>query len=54
MTDIDEYDILIACEFSGTVRDAFRGAGYSAISCDLRDSEAAEAMADQWGPIFNR
>lgn len=31
--------ILIACEFSGTVRDAFRALGHDAISCDLRESE---------------
>jgi len=27
--------ILIACEYSGTVRDAFRAAGHDAMSCDL-------------------
>lgn len=27
--------ILIACEYSGTVRDAFRAAGHNAVSCDL-------------------
>lgn len=27
--------ILIACEFSGTVRDAFIGGGHDAMSCDL-------------------
>jgi hypothetical protein len=27
--------ILIACEYSGTVRDAFRALGHDAISCDL-------------------
>lgn len=30
---------LIACEFSGTVRDAFRRRGHDAMSCDLLDSE---------------
>lgn len=30
---------LIACEFSGTVRDAFIRAGYDAVSCDLLPSE---------------
>lgn len=27
--------VLIACEYSGTVRDAFRALGYDAMSCDL-------------------
>jgi site-specific DNA-cytosine methylase len=27
--------VLIACEYSGTVRDAFRAAGHDAMSCDL-------------------
>lgn len=31
--------VLIACEFSGTVRDAFIDKGHDAISCDFRDSE---------------
>jgi len=29
-------DILVACEHSGTVRDAFRDVGFSAMSCDLK------------------
>jgi len=32
--------ILVACEFSGRVRDAFRRYGHTAVSCDLRDSES--------------
>lgn len=31
--------VLIACEFSGIVRDAFIAAGHDAISCDLLPSE---------------
>lgn len=31
--------ILIACEFSGTVRDAFRALGQDAMSCDLLPTE---------------
>jgi hypothetical protein len=27
--------VLIACEYSGTVRDAFRARGHDAVSCDL-------------------
>lgn len=32
-------NILVACEFSGVVRDAFRSLGHNAISCDLLDTE---------------
>lgn len=32
--------VLVACEFSGTVRDAFRARGHDAMSCDLLPSEA--------------
>jgi hypothetical protein len=32
--------VLIACEFSGTVRDAFIRAGHDAMSCDLLPSES--------------
>lgn len=35
----DEVKILVACEFSGTVRDAFIAAGHDAISCDLLPTE---------------
>ena len=31
--------VLVACEYSGRVRDAFRAAGHEAISCDLLPSE---------------
>jgi len=31
--------VLVACEFSGTVRDAFRALGHEAMSCDLLPSE---------------
>lgn len=31
--------ILVACEFSGTVRDAFRSRGHDAVSCDLLPTE---------------
>lgn len=33
--------VLIACEFSGTVRDAFRARGHDAWSCDLLPSKDA-------------
>ena len=31
--------VLIGCEFSGIVRDAFRTMGHDAVSCDLLPSE---------------
>ncbi|RPJ39962.1 MAG: DNA cytosine methyltransferase [Planctomycetaceae bacterium] len=31
--------VLIACEFSGIVRDEFRALGHDAMSCDLDDTE---------------
>lgn len=31
--------VLVACEFSGVVRDAFRGRGHDAMSCDLLPTE---------------
>ena len=33
--------VLIGCEFSGRVRDAFLALGHEAISCDLLDTEVA-------------
>ena len=35
-----EGQVLIACEYSGRVRDAFRKEGYDAISCDLLPTES--------------
>ena len=32
--------VLVACEYSGAVRDAFRARGHEAVSCDLLPSEA--------------
>ncbi len=32
--------VLVACEYSGAVRDAFRARGHDAVSCDLLPSEA--------------
>ena len=33
--------VLVACEYSGTVRDAFLSAGHDAMSCDLLPTDAA-------------
>ena len=32
--------VLIACEFSGVVRDAFIARGHTAVSCDLLPTES--------------
>jgi len=32
--------VLVACEYSGRVRDAFRGLGHEAMSCDLLPTDA--------------
>jgi hypothetical protein len=54
--------VLIACEYSGKVREAFRELGHDAYSCDLLPADdgspyhytgdcwpvIAEAMASQW------
>jgi hypothetical protein len=32
--------VLVACEYSGTVRDAFRALGHDAMSCDLLPTDA--------------
>lgn len=31
--------VLVACEYSGVVREAFRALGHDAMSCDFRDTE---------------
>ena len=49
--------VLVACEFSGVVREAFRSRGHDAVSCDLIPSEqpgphiqgdVLEHLADGW------
>ena len=49
--------VLIACEYSGTVRDAFLRAGHDALSCDLLPTDAPgphyqgdvrDILADGW------
>lgn len=37
--DCAEVRVLVACEFSGTVRRAFRDVGFNAFSCDLLPAE---------------
>lgn len=51
--------VLVACEFSGTVRDAFLARGHEAWSCDLLPGEAGEPhhqgdvidLLDGWQPV---
>jgi len=49
--------VLVGCEFSGEVRDAFRRRGHDAVSCDLEPSErpgphiqgdVLEVLGDGW------
>ena len=42
--------VLVACEYSGRVRDAFRRRGHFAMSCDLLESEADPKFHYQ-GPV---
>jgi len=35
-------NVLIACEYSGIVRDAFENAGFNAWSCDLLPTESEQ------------
>ena len=53
--------VLIACEFSGVVRDAFRSRGFDATSCDLRESsnsvhhirgDIADVLNDNWDLVI--
>ena len=50
--------VLVACEYSGVVRDAFARRGHDSWSCDLIDTEQPEnhirgnvidILADKWG-----
>lgn len=54
-------NVLIACEFSGLVRDAFRARGHDAVSCDLEPTErpgphvqcdAREAVDGEWDMLI--
>lgn len=54
---MDSMKVLVACEYSGRVRDAFIKLGHDAMSCDLLPTDSpglhyqgiADAMAMQWG-----
>ena len=43
--------VLVACEFSGIVRDAFRKCGHDAWSCDLLETESSEKKFHMVGDV---
>ena len=45
--------ILIACEHSGTVRDAFRRRGHLAVSCDLLPDESDSPSFHRQGDVLD-
>ena len=45
--------ILIACEHSGTVRDAFRRRGHLAVSCDLLPDESDSSSFHRQGDVLD-
>lgn len=45
--------ILIACEYSGIVRDAFIAKGHAAVSCDLLNSEGIGSGWHYKGDVFD-
>lgn len=45
--------VLVACEFSGTVRDAFAARGHDAWSCDLLPSERGDNLNHLQGDALN-
>ena len=47
--------VLVACEYSGTVRDAFTKAGHHAVSCDLLPSETGTGQQAGLfgGPLYH-
>ena len=45
--------VLIACEYSGRVRDAFRKLGHDAMSCDLLESDSHIPGCHYQGDVFD-
>ena len=43
--------ILVACEYSGVVRDAFRQKGHDAYSCDLLPCDGDEKYHYRWNVL---
>jgi hypothetical protein len=48
---VSETKVLVACEFSGIVREAFSKRGHQAVSCDLIPSEKSEMYRDDGGIV---
>lgn len=48
---VDGLRVLVACEFSATVRDAFRARGFDAWSCDLLPTEGDPRWHIQWDAV---
>ena len=46
--------VLVACEFSGTVRRAFRALGHDAYSCDLLPADDGETIQHFQGDVIHR
>lgn len=44
--------VLVACEFSGRVRDAFRARGFDAWSCDVRPTETRDQRYHIYGDVL--
>lgn len=51
MKPLDKLRVLVACEYSGTVRDAFTAAGHYALSCDLLPTD--KPGNHYQGDVFN-
>lgn len=45
--------VLVACEYSGTVRDAFRALGHDAWSCDLLPTDSADTEHHYQGDVLD-
>ena len=45
-------DVLVACEYSGRVRDAFRKLGHKAWSCDIKEADGDDTWHIQ-GDVLN-
>lgn len=45
--------VLVVCEFSGTVRDAFAKLGHDAWSCDILPGKGNHIQASAWGLDFS-
>jgi hypothetical protein len=45
--------VLVACEYSGVVRDAFLDRGHYAVSCDLLDCESSSSGEHYKGDVRN-